>query len=150
MSTKHWVAAALQSLAECLRPVPHEVNELDWKARLSDHRDRLAEHLMAFANNPNGGTLAFGVDNNGQATSGLTQDDIAQITNTLANLDRDAVEPPLAIDHAAVDHEGATILLVHVPEQPATPVHRRGKSIEETWVRSGGTSARPRARRWAA
>ena len=32
MSTKHWVAAALQSLAESLHPVPHEVNELDWKA----------------------------------------------------------------------------------------------------------------------
>ena len=40
-------------------------------------------HLMAFANHPNGGTLAFGVDNNGQATRGLTQDDIAQITNTI-------------------------------------------------------------------
>ena len=140
MSTKHWVAAALRSLAESLHPVPHEVNELDWKARLSDHRDRLAAHLMAFANHPNGGTLAFGVDNSGQATRGLTQDDITQITNTLANLGRDAVEPPLAIDHAAVDHEGATVLLVHVPEQPVKPVHRRGKSIEETWVRSGGTT----------
>lgn len=49
MATKHWVKAALQSLDESLSPVPHEVNEIDWKAQLSDRKERLAEHLMAFA-----------------------------------------------------------------------------------------------------
>ena len=60
MTMKHWVSAALHCLEECLSLVPHEVNELDWKARLSEHRDRLAEHLMAFSNHPNGGCLVFG------------------------------------------------------------------------------------------
>jgi ATP-dependent DNA helicase RecG len=59
MTDKHWIAAVLQSLEQSLAPVPHEVNELDWKANLSDHKDRLAEHLMAFANYPNGGSLVF-------------------------------------------------------------------------------------------
>ncbi|RCB02505.1 hypothetical protein C6A52_25910, partial [Escherichia coli] len=54
MATKLWVSEALQILAESLVPVPHELNELDWKAQLSDEKDRLAEHLMAFANHPNG------------------------------------------------------------------------------------------------
>ena len=37
MAMKHWIASALQRLKECLSPVPYEVNELDWKARLSEH-----------------------------------------------------------------------------------------------------------------
>lgn len=139
MTTKHWVTAALQCLHETLSPAPHEVNELDWKARLSDDKERLAEHLMAFANQPNGGTLVFGVGNDG-VPIGLAQYAIAQIANTLANLGRDAVEPALVIDHAAVDFGDVTILLVRVPEQAVKPVHRRGKSIEEAWVRSGGTT----------
>lgn len=54
MATKYWVTAALHCLGESLNPLPHEVNELDWKARLSDNKDRLAEHLMAFGNHPDG------------------------------------------------------------------------------------------------
>jgi len=139
MTTKHWVTVALQCLGESLRPVPHEVNELDWKTHLSDHKERLAEHMMAFANHPNGGILVFGVDNRGLPV-GVDAAAIAMVSNTLANLGRDAIEPPLAIDHAAVDYEGTPLLLVHIPEQPVKPTHRRGKSIEETWVRSGGTT----------
>jgi hypothetical protein len=54
MATKHWVTAALHSLNESLSPLPHEVNELDWKAGLSDNKERLAEHLMAFGNHSDG------------------------------------------------------------------------------------------------
>ena len=139
MADKHWITAVLQSLEQSLAPVPHEVNELDWKVNLSDHKDRLAEHMMAFANHPNGGCFVFGVANSGQLV-GIDQDAVAQIANTLSNLGRDAVEPPLALDHAVVEFKGIPILLVHVPEQAVKPVHRRGKSIEESWVRSGGTT----------
>jgi len=50
MATKHWVTDALAILVESLSPLPHEINELDWKASLSTHKDRLAEHLLAMAN----------------------------------------------------------------------------------------------------
>lgn len=139
MATKHWVPDALQSLAESLAPVPHEVNELDWKARLSDNSARLAEHLMAFANHPGGGTLVFGVDDDGKL-HGIEAAEVATTLGTLTNLGRDAVEPALALDHTVVDFQGVSLLLVHVPEQSVKPVHRRGKSIEEAWVRSGGTT----------
>ena len=65
---------------------------------------------------------------------------MAEIANTLANLGRDAVEPPLSIDHAVVEYLGTPILLVRIFEQRGKPAHRRGKSIEEAWVRSGGTT----------
>ncbi len=139
MTDKHWIAGTLYCLEQSLSPVPHEVNELDWKACLSDHKDRLAEHLMAFANHANGGCLVFGIADNGQL-EGVDQAAVAKIANTLANLGRDAVEPPLALDHTVVDFKGVPLLLVHIPEQTVKPAHRRGKTIEETWVRSGGTT----------
>jgi ATP-dependent DNA helicase RecG len=139
MTNKHWIASVLNVLEQSLRPVPHEVNELDWKASLSEDKDRLSEHLMAFANYPDGGSLVFGVADTGQPL-GVEQSEIAKIINTLANLGRDSVEPPIAIDHAVVDFEDASLLLVHIPEQTVKPVHRRGKTIEQTWVRSGGTT----------
>jgi ATP-dependent DNA helicase RecG len=141
MGKKHWVEAAEQSLVESLFPIPHEMNELDWKVRLSEHKDRLVEHLIASANHPDGGCLVFGVADNGQP-HGIDVETVAQIANTLANLGRDAVDPPIAIDHSVVDFRGVPLLFVRVPEQSIKPVHRRGKSVEEAWIRSGGTTRR--------
>lgn len=53
MADKHGIATVLNSLEQSLSPVPHEVNEMDWKVSLSEHKERLAEHLMAFANYAN-------------------------------------------------------------------------------------------------
>jgi ATP-dependent DNA helicase RecG len=139
MTTKHWIAEGLQCLEECLRPLAHEINELDWKIQISADKNRLAEHLMAFANHPNGGIVAFGINDTG-AVIGIDADAVEQIANTLANLGRGAIEPPLAIDHAVVEFRGRNVLLVRVPEQPVKPAHRRGKPIEETWIRSAGTT----------
>lgn len=137
---KHWIARAVALLDASRTPVPHEINELDWKVALSAKRDRLTEHLCAFANHPDGGYLAFGVADGDAALVGISQDEVADITNTLTNLGRDAVDPPVRLDHAVVDHEGVPLLFIRIPEQSNKPVHRRGKSIEETWIRSGGTT----------
>ena len=139
MADKYWIATVRNNLEQSLSPVPHEVNELDWKVSLSEHKEKLVAHLIAFANYANGGAFVFGVADSGQLV-GIDQADVALIINSLANLGRDAVEPPLALDHAVVDINGVSILLVHVPEQGVKPVRRRGKTIEESWVRSGGTT----------
>jgi ATP-dependent DNA helicase RecG len=136
---KFWITSALDALKDSLQPTPHELNELDWKVRRSDKKDRLAEHLMAFANHPGGGTLVFGINDAGMAV-GFGEEESSETVNTLANLGRHGVEPPIAIDHAQCDLDGKTLLLVHVPEQRSKPCHRRGKSLEETWIRSGGTT----------
>jgi len=31
MTEKHWIPEALWGLAESLAPVPHEINEIDWR-----------------------------------------------------------------------------------------------------------------------
>jgi predicted HTH transcriptional regulator len=139
MTAKHWVSEALRGLAESLAPVPHEINEIDWKIGLSDNVARLAEHLMAFANHFGGGTLVFGVDDKG-VVQGIAASEVDNVVGTLTNLGREAVNPPLALDHVVVEFEGKNILLICVPEQAVKPVHRRGKTIEEAWIRSGGTT----------
>lgn len=139
---KHWVKQALFFLEKSRYPVPQELNDLDWKVALSDQKDKLARHLIAFANHSGGGYLAYGINNTDANTVLLTQSDIEKIMNQLTNLARDAVEPPLVLDHSVELVDGFNILLVRIAESSSKPVHLRGKSIEEAWVRSGGTTRR--------
>ncbi len=44
------------------------------------------------------------------------------------------------LDHAVVEIDEIPLLFVHIAEHTNKPVHRRGKSIEETWLRSGGST----------
>ena len=138
--SKHWIVHALSSLKSSLEPVPHELNELDWKVSLSDNKDRLTEHLIALANLPTGGYLVYGVADSGARLVGVDQLQVEEAIARLSNLGRDAIDPPLALEHAVVEYHDVALLLVHVPEQMNKPVHRRGKGIEEAWIRSGGTT----------
>ena len=94
---------------------------------------------MAFANYPDGGCMVFGVKATGELI-GVEQCVVEGVVNTLANLGRQGIEPPIAIDHAVVQFRGKPLLFVHTPEHQVKPAHRRGKTIEETWIRSGATT----------
>jgi predicted HTH transcriptional regulator len=96
---KHWISSALSFLSQSLEPVPHELNEIDWKAGLSASKERLTEHLIAFANLSQGGFLAFGIRNADAHLEGIDRAAAEKIVNTLVNLGRDAIEPPIALDH---------------------------------------------------
>src|ERR1017187_6036161 len=105
------VEKTLKVLISSLEPPRSEPNELDWKVDLSSDSKRLGEHLMAFANHPGGGTFVFGLDRGGHLRS-LTIQEIDEIANKVANLGRDAVEPPVKIDHQGINFRGEDILLV--------------------------------------
>ena len=90
---------------------------LDWKQSLSPKKDRLTQHLSAFANYPNGGIIVFGVDDQTATLKGVQQPEVASIIGQLANLGCDALEPPVRLDHAIVDIAGAPILFVLVKER---------------------------------
>lgn len=137
---KHWVSSALEFLSQSLEPIPHERNEIDWKAGLSASKERLTEHLIAFSNLSQGGFLAFGIRDADAYLEGIERVQAEKIINTLVNLGRDAIEPPIALDHAIVQVRNIPILFIHIPGQPSKPVHRRGKPLDEAWIRSGGTT----------
>jgi len=137
---KRWISTAVNLLNACLKPIPNECNELDWKQGLSPNKDRLTHHLSAFANHPRGGILVFGIDDQTTNFIGVKQSEVTAIIGQLANLGRDAVEPPVSLDHAIVDLDDHPILFVLVKESKVKPVYLRGKSIEHCYIRSGGTT----------
>jgi ATP-dependent DNA helicase RecG len=77
--SKHWIKLALSWLESSHKPVPHEINELDWKVSLSDNKDRIVEHLIAFANHPNGGWLVYGISDAGAKLIGVDQTQVEKI-----------------------------------------------------------------------
>jgi len=62
------------------------------------------------------------------------------IVAQIANLGREALEPPITRDHAIVEFHSTSLLFVLVKESKSKPVHLRGKSLEHCYVRSGGTT----------
>jgi ATP-dependent DNA helicase RecG len=84
--------------------------------------------------------MVFGIDHVTGAVNGIPRENIDSVVGQLANLGRDALEPPISIDHKIVEWQSALILVIRIIEQAVKPVHRRGKSIEHAWVRSGGTT----------
>lgn len=136
---KTWMNKALELLRASLEPPKHELNELDWKGALSPDKKRLTEHLSALSNQPGGGYLVYGVDNTGTPI-GVDEQVVETTVNQLANLGRSSLEPPLALDHAVEEYESIRLLFVHVPESSVKPVHLRGKGLEESFIRSGGTT----------
>ena len=98
---KAWMTKGLELLKASLEPPKHELNELDWKAAPSPDKKRLTEHLSAFANQPGGGFLVFGVDSAG-TPSGVGAKTVETTVNQLANLGRAGLEPPLSLDHDAI------------------------------------------------
>ena len=136
---KPWLTRAHALLLASLGPPRNELNELDWKSDLSPDKKRLAQHLSAFGNHIGGGFLVFGIQSDGTA-AGVSQLEVDVIIGQLGNLGRDAVEPPLALDHGVLDYQGVDLLFIRVPESATKPVHIRGKGIENAYIRSGGTT----------
>ncbi len=134
---KNWLRRALICLEESLSPIPHELNELDWKLDLTDKS--LSKHISAFANHQQGGYLVFGINDMGQVT-GTEQSKIKNILNKIGNVAREGVDPKVLIDHAVYDFEGKAILFVYVKESNEKPVHLRGKGLEESYIRSAAAT----------
>ena len=136
---KEWATKAAELLQHSLYPPRSELNELDWKGALSPDKKRLTEHLSAFSNHPGGGFLAYGVSNTG-TFKGVEEGEVDEIINRLANLGRDSLEPPIMIDSEIHEIDGFSILFILIPESADKPVHLRGKSIENSFIRSGGST----------
>lgn len=132
-----WIEHGIKVLELSLKPVPSERNEIDWKVGLSSDKKRLVEHISAFANNPSGGFLVYGINRDGLSQS-ITITEAEQIIGKLGNLAREGVEPPVILDHCNYSYNNNNLLFIRIPESKEKPVHLRGASIEETFIRSAG------------
>src|SRR3989344_8995129 len=134
---KPWIISARKFLAASLDPVPHELNELDWKGGLSPDSEKTAQHLSAFANQEGGGVFVFGITPAGEI-KGVSQEEVTEIIKLVGNIARDKLEPSQKIDHLIETFRGHSVLYVFINESPHKPVHLRGKGIEFSYIRSGG------------
>ncbi len=135
---KNWTSRAFALLDHSLGRVPLEVNELDWKENISANANKLAQHLSAFANNPGGGFIVFGINDKTCQILGVVREQANKIVEQLSSVGRDSLEPSVVIDHSIEEYRGASILLVYIKESAIKPVHLRSKTIEDSFIRSGG------------
>lgn len=135
----NWKEEGIRRLNESLRPVPTEMNGIDWKSSLSDNSERLAKHISAFANYRGGGYLVFGI-NDDVTFNPLSKGDIEDIIKKLSNIADNRLVCPIQIEHSVIDYEGHNLLLVYIPEQVQKPIHLRGKDIYASYWRTGGTT----------
>ena len=133
----NWIDTATNFLKRSLKPVPQELNEIDWKTNLSDKSDRLAKHISAFANTSGGGYLAFGINNNGDPEP-LSKEDMDLIIQKLGNMARNNLAQPIAIDHAVITYNEHPVLLIHIPEHQDKPVYLRSGNMYDSYKRSAG------------
>lgn len=136
-----WKEKALKILKDSLYPIPSELNELDWKSGLSDKKDRLAQHLSAFANMKGGGILVYGVHNDGTCFD-LTKVEIDRIVQTLGNIAQNNLVYAIPVEHSVMSFEGHSLLFIYIPEQNDKPVHLRGKDIYASYYRSAGQTVK--------
>ena len=137
---KIWIDKAVGFLTHSLEPIPHELNELDWKESLSPDSKKLSKHISAFANTPGGGFLVFGIEDNTAKLTGINQSEAQDIIKKLGNICRDSVVPSVIIDHSIETYNGILLLFVYIKESPVKPVHLKSGTIEESFIRSGGTT----------
>ena len=138
---KNWIEKALQLLTKSLNPVPQELNEIDWKSNLSDKSERLAQHISAFANNHNGGFLAFGICDDG-SQSPLDKEEMENIVKKLGNIARNNMAQPIGIEHSVVNYEEKAVLFIYIPEYSEKPVYLRGGEIFDSYKRSAGQTVK--------
>lgn len=137
---KNWIHKAFAYLDKSLGKVPSELNEIDWKQDLSPNNEKLCKHLCAFANLPGGGFLAFGINNKTAQIVGIDHAKSTQIVEKLASLCRDGVDPLIKIDHSIEEFREQYVLFVYIKESAVKPVHLAAQTIEESFIRSGGTT----------
>ena len=124
-------------LSLSLGPFSQELNELDWKEALSEDKERLKEHLSAFANRSGGGYIVFGIKDSAEVL-GIADTEGKLIISKLGSLAREGIEPIIQVEHFPFEFRGRELLIVYIPESIEKPVHKRGKSIEFSYIRSGG------------
>ncbi|MDR2466600.1 MAG: putative DNA binding domain-containing protein [Prevotellaceae bacterium] len=136
-----WKEKAILVLKDSLIPVPTELNELDWKSGLSPKKERLAQHISAFANLKGGGMFVFGVNNDGSCFS-ISQSDAEEIVKQLGNIAKNNLAYSIKIEHAILEYNGYSLLFVHIPEQVEKPVYLRGTDLFNSYCRSAGQTVK--------
>ena len=70
----------------------------------------------------------------------MTKEQAEQVVQKLSNLCRNAVNPLVNLDHAIEEYKGVPLLFIYIKESAVKPVSVNPKSIEDAYIRNGGTT----------
>ena len=70
----------------------------------------------------------------------MSQEQSELIMQKLSSLCRDSIFPIVSLDHSIQEYKGIPLLFVYIKESAVKPVSINGKSIEDSYIRSGGTT----------
>ena len=122
----------------------HEWRDVEFKEARREVPNRAYETVSAFANTE-GGHLVFGVRQSGQDIEIVGVLDVDKVQNEfLSGLrQRDKISLVMDVGEELHKHEGADLLIFHVPEAHRSdkPVYLNG-DIRRSFVRSGGNNMR--------
>ena len=107
-----------------------ETSTVQFKRTIEDTND-LAKELCAFANT-DGGMILFGVEDDG-SISGLSPDEVRELTSKIANVASQVVREPLYPTSEVVAVHGTRVLVIRVPESAAKPHFDKNGAI---WVKA--------------
>lgn len=137
---KNWINKALAILDNSLFPIPQELNEIDWKLELTTKPEKLSKHLSAMANLPGGGYLVFGIEDKAGQVVGISKQNIDSIIERISNISRDSLNPVVKIDHSIELYQSKALLFIHIHESSVKPVHTANGTLEDTFIRTGGST----------
>lgn len=139
---EEWLHRGIELLDKSLSAVPMEMNELDWKVKLSDNPDKIAKHLSAFANYDYGGYMVFGIENDASVV-GISQADADDTINKLGSIARNTIEPAVCLDSSIINFKGKDVLLVHIHECHSKPAYIRDSGMfHGSYIRSSTQSVK--------
>lgn len=133
-------ALCIKLIEKSLNPFPCELNELDWKEALSSKKEKLSQHISAFANFSGGGFLVYGINDSGKAIGISDTDEIKKITATLGNIARQNLSPAVQIDFLKFKYSGHPLLVAYINESPQKPVSLKNKGLEFSYIRAGAAT----------
>ncbi|MDR1825238.1 MAG: putative DNA binding domain-containing protein [Bifidobacteriaceae bacterium] len=124
----------LASVVSMMRSEGSDTTRYEAKRALGGFPDNIAETLSAFANTPGGGVIIFGLDEEtGFAATGVY--DLAKCQQAVTSLARTALDPPIQVTTHVEEFEGASLVLVDVPEADKSLKPVRVKRIGRGYLR---------------
>ncbi|WP_052711114.1 ATP-binding protein [Pseudofrankia sp. DC12] len=133
------LTAELAELVRTLRDSRTDLARVEAKRATRELPKSTRETLSAFANSPGGGVILLGLDESqGFASTGVT--DPKKVRDSLADLARDQMAPPLAPLIEIMEFEGVQLVVAEVAEldRSAKPCYYRGAGMANgSYVRVG-------------
>lgn len=123
--------------------IASELSDLEFKTASSSIPSDIWRTISAFANRRGGGLVVFGVDQRENRITGCNKLDLMQ--TKLTEYFNDKMSFILRPEYHVIEHEGKTILAVHIPECPKDymPCYFKPVGLPNgAYIREGNTSRR--------